>query len=242
MKNLTSKIFITTTLLVSLLESRENPFFPKDGMEDIPYSSNLNSISPPLKRATIKLPSQAREIQKVTLTYKNLDGSVEEQSIELSNSIDWHLPIFISQSYENSSANIVNIKNDVQEVKVAEDKKVDISKKNVINEKHSNKDNFKLLADKQYIKFSEDTKTLKIETKNELMRDFLLVKPHRIVLDFKKIHDSFLQHFSKDNPNSVFKNITIGNHKGYYRVVIELDGFYRYKYEQTSDGFIFKLI
>ena len=41
--------------------------------------------------------------------------------------------------------------------------------------------------------------------------------------------------------NNVFKKIKVGNHKGYYRVVLELDGFYRYKMQKIKDGYLFKL-
>lgn len=225
MGNFLIKCLTLTFLLSSISEARENPFFPKDGMEDITYSSNMNKLAPPLKRATMKLPSNAREIQQVTISYKNLDGSIEEQTIELNNSIDWHLPIFISQSYDTSPEKIINT---AQPQKVLKEE--------------STKKEFELLVNKGYIDISSLDKTLKIDTKNELMRDFLLVKPHRIVLDFKKVNDEFLKQYSKEYPQNVFKSIKLGNHKDYYRVVIELDGYYRYTYEQTDSGYIFKLI
>jgi hypothetical protein len=56
----------------------------------------------PLKRATIAISSQARVIKKVTVEFKNLDGSIESKSIDLDNAIDWHLPLFISQKYTQS--------------------------------------------------------------------------------------------------------------------------------------------
>ena len=36
--------------------------------------------------------------------------------------------------------------------------------------------------------------------------------------------------------NSVFTKIRVGNHDGYYRVVVELDGYYRYKLAKQADG------
>lgn len=206
------KILLTSLFLILSLDARENPFFPADGSKDITYTSNENRTSPPLKRATITLPSQARVIQKVTIEYKNLDGSQESKSIELDNSIDWHLPIFISQSY---SQNLEKKPNKTKKLK------------------------YKKLASIKYASFYASGKNLKIITKDKIIRNFLLVQPHRIVVDFKR--DTSLKSLTKKNKNTIFKKIRIGNHAGYYRAVIELDGYYRYKMSKSSDGYIFTL-
>ena len=39
----------------------------------------------------------------------------------------------------------------------------------------------------------------------------------------------------------LFKKIRVGNHSGYYRVVLELDGYYRYSYKKVLDGYIITL-
>ena len=98
------KILFYILTLAIILEARENPFFPADGEMDIPLTSNLSTKIPALKRATISLPPQARVIQKVTVEYKNLDGSIETKSVTINNAVDWHLPIFISQNYNISTS------------------------------------------------------------------------------------------------------------------------------------------
>jgi len=206
------KFIFLSLLALTSLEARENPFFPVGGEKEIMFSSNLDSSLPPLKRAAISLPTSARVIESVTVAYKNLDGSVEEKSIVLQNTIDWHLPIFISQSY-------------------LQNQETDIQKKQ--------KTNYKEIASIKHAKFLSSGKNLKIITEDTIERDFLLVKPHRIVLDFKK--DTNLKSYVKSNPKSIFKKIRIGNHSGYYRVVIELDGYYRYKFKSTKNGYEFKL-
>ncbi|MDY0238878.1 MAG: AMIN domain-containing protein, partial [Campylobacterales bacterium] len=45
----------------------------------------------------------------------------------------------------------------------------------------------------------------------------------------------------KDNKNSIFSKIRVGNHAGYYRAVIELDGLYRYNMQKIPDGYILNL-
>ena len=206
------KVLLVALLTFMSLESRENPFFPSDGEKDIPYTSNQSTALLPLKRAAISLPTYARVIQSVTINYKNLDGSQESRSIDLDNSVDWHLPIFISQNYSESN-------NDVKAPK--ENKK------------------YKKLTSIKYAGFYSSGKKLKITTKDKIIRNFLLVKPHRIVIDFKK--DVHLKSHIKEFKNNIFSKIRIGNHSGYYRAVIELDGLYRYKMKKVSDGYTFEL-
>ena len=212
-------IFILFLLLTSL-NARENPFFPSNGEKDIPVTSNIDVKLPPLKRATITLPSTARVIEGVTVSYKSLDGSRHSESIELDNSIDWHLPIFISQSYGG-----------IEQKREATEKI-----KKVLKEKSS----YKKIASIKLISFYAKDRSLKVFTKDKMIRNFLLVKPHRIVCDFKR--DTNIKSFIKDtSKNSLFTKIRIGNHDGYYRVVIELDGYYRYRVKEIKDGYMFKL-
>lgn len=202
-------------LLPFVLFARENPFFPAEGEVEMPFSSNISQELVPLKRATLTLPSTARTIEKMSITYKNLDGSIVTKSIQLNNSIDWHLPLFLSQNYGSSS----------------EKTNPEIQK----NEK------FKKLASLKYVSLYAKKREIKLETQDELIRNFLLPKPHRIVCDFKREIEirSFTKTFSK---SAVVKKFRVGNHDGYYRVVIELDGYYRYELEKTDSGYLFKLL
>jgi len=207
-------LYIALLILVSL-NARENPFFPAKGEKDIPYTTNQIQNIEPFKRSSITLPSSARIIKKVTIEYENLDATVEQTSIELKNRVDWHLPIFISQNFADTQF---------------EEKPV--VKKKVTQE-------FKEIASIKYAKFLESSKSLKIITEDKIIRNFLLVKPHRIVLDFKS--DESVNSYSKENKESIFSKIRVGNHAGYYRTVIELDGLYRYNMQKLSDGYILNL-
>jgi len=97
------------------------------------------------------------------------------------------------------------------------------------------------MASLPFISFYAEAKKLKVVTKDKLLRDFLLVKPHRIVCDFSRQIDirSYVKSIKKP---FLFKKIRVGTHKGYYRVVIELDGYYQYKVKKTSSGYIFTLL
>jgi len=212
------RFFLLIFSLFLLLEARENPFFPTVGEQDIPITSNEDRTLPSLKRATLTFPPEARTIQKVTVEYKNLDGSISKKSIVLQNSIDWHLPLFISQNYtlQNNSKKIKNYTNSKKKSRV-----------------------FKKIAGNREVKFSILSKSLKVLTKDKMIRNFLLVNPHRIVMDFKK--DISTKSYIKKFPKSIFKKIRIGNHSGYYRVVVELDGYYRYKLKKEKSAYIFTL-
>jgi len=214
------KVIFVSIFLFIILDARENPFFPSKGEKDIPYTSNQVKKAEPLKQSSITLPSSARVIKKVTIEYENLDASIEKKSIDLDNSIDWHLPIFISQSYSES------------DTKTENDEEVKSPKK-------SKEIKYKEIASIKYAKFLSAQKTLKIITKDKIIRNFLLVNPHRIVLDFKR--DTNLKSYVKDNKSGIFCKVRVGNHSGYYRAVVELDGLYRYTMQTLSDGYVFKL-
>ena len=213
------KVFLITIFLFISIAARENPFFPSEGEKDIPVTSNTGKSLPKLKRATIQLPSYARAIKKVTIEYQNLDGSIENKSTELDNSIDWHLPIFISQSYNEETIKTPIVRKNIS-------KKTKLSYKNIIKIKDAG--------------FYISKNSLKIVTKDKLLRDFLLVQPHRIVMDFKK--EANFRSYIKKIPDSIFTKIRIGNHSGYYRVVIELDGFYRYRLKTIPSGYLVTVI
>jgi len=84
----------------------------------------------------------------------------------------------------------------------------------------------------KFIKFIPNSKSIRVVTKDKMIRNFMLTSPYRIVLDFSR-NTSFKPKFFTIN-EAPFKKIRMGNHDKYYRVVIELDGQYKYKL-QVSD-------
>ena len=219
------RALLITFILTLTIQARENPFFPTKGEVDIPFTSNAKSTLDPLKRATIDIPSNARVIKKVTIDFINLDGTTSSKDISINNSVDWHLPIFISQSIGKiNSAN----KNKISTKRV----------KSVPAAKPKNK-HFTKIYNLGFITFYKKGKELKITTKDLMVRDFLLTSPHRIVLDFKK--DLDIKTKIKTFNSRYFKKISFGAHKDYYRVVIELDCHYRYKKETKKKAYILSL-
>lgn len=190
--------------------SKRKPFFPIVS-DEIPQDSNQYEKDLPLQRVSVQLPSTARTIESVRITYKNLDGSVKEQEVEIQNSIDWHLPIFITQNFQEQT------------------KKISTQEKK----------EYKEIATLPFIKFKIEKNKILLETKDKLLRKFLLVNPHRIVCDFSR--DTDIRSYIKKISHEDVTEIRVGTHKGYYRVVIELDGSYRYTYTKHHSGYLFTL-
>ncbi|MDF1878603.1 AMIN domain-containing protein [Sulfurimonas sp. SAG-AH-194-C20] len=211
------KIFVICLVFISSLSARQNPFFPSKNETDIPFSTNKVLIIEPLKRATITLPSTARTLESVTITYKNLDGSLVSIKESLGNSVDWHLPIFVSQN-------------------IGGDEKKHTSKAVLkVNKK------IRKIASLPFISLYANKNQIKIITKDTLLRNFLLTKPHRIVCDFKR--DISIRSYEKvPKIVSAVKRVRFGNHKNYYRVVIELDGHYKYKLNNTKNTYLINLL
>jgi len=203
-------IFIVMILLLSL-NARENPFFPATTQEDLLNPSSIKKEPTPLKRATLRLPFTARVIEGVSIHYKNIDGSKQSQSIEIENTIDPNLPIFISQNYEGPTLK--------QE------------KKN---------DSYEKIASIKLISFFENDKKLKVLTKDKIIRNFMLTKPNRIVFDLQR-KTNIKSFEKKIAEGSLFTKISIGSHGTYYRVVIAYNGHYKYDLKECKDGYIFTL-
>ena len=82
-------------VVVDFANARENPFEPMSRpQEDTFKSPNAKNY---FKERDIKLPSTARILKTITITYQNIDGSTESKSIDIDEGIDWHFPILLSQ-------------------------------------------------------------------------------------------------------------------------------------------------
>jgi hypothetical protein len=193
------KIVLSLLALISLINARENPFFPSEGVQDLPLSSNSDTARAQLKRSAITLPDSARILKQITIKYQNLDGSIQTKAIELDHNVDWHIPIFISQSYAGdleSKPTDTSVKNLAQAVKLTD-----------------------------FISYRINGSTIELLSDDMVIRDFILINPHRIAIDFKRDTDVKSMNIAlKEKPFSMIK---YGNHGSYYRIVVVLDGKYR---------------
>ncbi|WP_295739766.1 AMIN domain-containing protein [uncultured Helicobacter sp.] len=57
----------------------------------------------PLSSVEFVLPSTARVLKSVQISYQNLDGSIETKTIQLDESIDWHYPLMIAQKAQGAT-------------------------------------------------------------------------------------------------------------------------------------------
>jgi len=224
------KILFILTLLSVLLFSRENPFFPVEGeADDLPLVSNVVEHFDALNTQEIILPDSARVLKEVTLKYQNLDGSIEAKTLKLNSSLDWHLPVKIYQGKLTKKTNI--------------SKKSTVAKSNVKTIKRSKnvekKAKYKKVYHYKFIEFYKMGRFLQVATKDKLLRKMILVNPYRVVLDFKR--DALFLTKTKKLSGKFYKEIRLGNHDGYYRVVLELDGKYRYKLTKKRYGYLVEL-
>jgi hypothetical protein len=74
-----------------------------------------------------------------------------------------------------------------------------------------------------------------IETNDKMIRHFVLVEPFRVVFDFKA-NRNFLTY--NKQLNSFIKKIVIGNHDGFYRVVLYTDGVYKPIIKKVDKGYL----
>ncbi|NOQ30042.1 MAG: AMIN domain-containing protein [Helicobacteraceae bacterium] len=224
-------LLVTVLLFSTILQARENPFLSISTAQELPVSSNIKETFEPLKRASITFPDSARVLKEVIFKYQKLDGEIVEKKLLLNRSIDWHLPVFVSQTMSTSQNSPIKkeiiIIDRVVPAKVIKKKEKKVLKKaNLIKFKKIN-----------FIKFSQlNNKSMQIITNDKILRYFLLTKPHRLVIDLKR-NTSFVTKTKLVN-KIPFKSITLGNHNGYYRVVVALDGQYKIKVEENDKGLL----
>lgn len=97
-----SRIIVWLSVCIVLIYSRENPFesviTPKQGERQI-----LNMHQDPLTDVEFVLPSTARVLKSIEITYQNLDGSMATKIIQIDESIDWHYPLLIAQKAQGAT-------------------------------------------------------------------------------------------------------------------------------------------
>ena len=91
-----------------------------------------------------------------------------------------------------------------------------------------------------FVSFLTHGKELNIITKAKNLKHFAYEK-NKIVLDFAKPPRSFKTRNLKLE-NETFKNVIIGWHDKYFRVVLELDKMHKYKLEAAENGYVLKLL
>lgn len=211
------KAFVILNLVfMSFLFSRDDPFVPlivpKDSIR--PYYGESSVF----EKEEIRLPSNARLIKKIAITYQNIDGSIETKSIDVSGRIDWRMPILISQIFNNKDYKNSNLEDSS---KTPKSTKISSASKNIA---------------KNSI-YKVENNNLFIEYDGDLLRSFIMKNPDRIVLDFALN----LKYYKKNKiilNKPYFKTIRYGLHSDFIRIVVELDGSYIYKTSKINNGLL----
>lgn len=189
-------------VLYCALWARDNPFESVITQKEEEHKPQ-NMHQEPLSSIEFVLPSTARVLKSVQVTYQNLDGSIENKIIQLDENIDWHYPLLIAQKAQGA-------------IYTAENR-------------------FKLGEFEIVINQSK----LFIATRKKLLRDFILPKPYRLVLDIEGVKSN---EFGQIKLNKkYFSDAEISTHEGFYRISIGFDGRYKYQISPQRDGFVISL-
>ncbi|WP_024955487.1 AMIN domain-containing protein [Sulfurospirillum arcachonense] len=203
------------------LFGRENPFKSVETSATTGKAIYKKDTRKIFSDAKIKLPSSARILKSVELHFQNLDGSMGHTNVRIDKKIDWHDELILKKVKDVNQSIVMQ----TQEKTKIEPKKI---------EKQKTKINFKNI-----VSFLIVGKELHIKTKDKKIRDFLVTKPYKIVIDFKRELSFYTKVYNLKINN--FKSITIGKHSGYYRIVVALDGKYLYDLQKEKDGYKFTL-
>jgi hypothetical protein len=85
------KYIVMVFLLLSIsLIARENPFMESNSSKNIAQATLTKDTRGHFSEIKARLPSTARILNTLTLSYQNLDGSIENKSIKVDKKIDWH--------------------------------------------------------------------------------------------------------------------------------------------------------
>lgn len=171
-----NKSILWLGLIVVISFGRDNPFdpliVPKDSIR--PYYGETSVFN----KAEINLPSSARLIKKVEITYQNIDGSIEKQSIDVSGRIDWRMPLTISQIFKENDSNKITKKEDI----TIEDNKIYIKYEGKLLQDFviKEQDKYKIVLDLE--------KNMKYYKLNKIILD----KPYFKAVRYG-LHDNFLR-------------------------------------------------
>ncbi|MBK1991079.1 AMIN domain-containing protein [Campylobacter sp. 2018MI35] len=219
------KLLCVLLFLCAFANAKTNPFDTEQNL------SNNIIIPESFQKEEVKFNSSARILKAITFHYINLDGSESDLNLDINKSIDWHDRYVLTR------------------VKAPDpSKNLDVSV--TIPEKNNSKSDLNtsvsielpIQTDKIYdfIAYTTYKNKIKFNTSDEILSDFSIGNPSKIVLDFKS--DDIQPTKNIRLKDSLFKRIDFGSHKGYYRLVIYLDGKYSYQIQKDSTGYIINLL
>ncbi len=233
-------------LSLLFLAARENPFKPIIDNTVLPVTSNKIEKAPPFRKVKVQLPVDARVLTSVAIYYQSLDGSIKKEIVAIDRSVDWHNPIVITQAETEKSRKTKSPKQAVSKTESSVSKKSH-KKPSAGKKPHRAKEKQSVAASLKTVEYSPlpfvslkfEKHSIRIVTGDEKIRAFHLTNPFKVAVDFRRKAAFLTKHRTLETPP--FKAVDIGNHKGYYRVVITFDAPYRYTISKIADGYIISL-
>ena len=234
-----TKIASFLLLCMACVCARENPFEMADASITEGKATQIEEKRTNFESATLKLPSSARILKSVSITFQNLDGSISEEVQGIDKDVDWHNTLMLQ-----SLKNVLNKPQDETPIALpistpTSTKKSDLStpKKDVININVHHKSNEFVFSD--FMRLDINDKQLKILTPDTKVRDFLISDPYKIVVDFQRVSSFATKTLSLQK--TPYMSASLGNHDNFYRIAITLDGQYRYDIQKVEDGYLISL-
>lgn len=231
------KFILIASCAIALL-ARENPFVPDDINVTTLDSTNVSENAPKLDRVIANFPSDARELVSATFSYKSIDGSIKQKVVDINASFDWHDDIIISSQLPVTTEATLDLDDSI--ATTDEQTKQAVAKApKPLSVLPKMEPPLKSVSFMDFIKFDIFNSKIEIISRDEMIRDFIINKPNKIVMDFSRSSDFATKNIKIDK--GPLKKATIGAHKGYYRVVLFLDGNYHYAIRQSGNGYTLTL-
>ncbi|TKX30873.1 AMIN domain-containing protein [Campylobacter aviculae] len=216
-----TRILAIFLICTSFLNAEENPF---------KMEQNVSMIVPPdFQKEDVKFNSNARILKSITFNYIKLDGSEDSLNVDVNKSIDWHDTYTIVRSKSPDPSKVLDVS-----VTIPEN-----SSKQESNTTANIEIPLQISKIYDFISYAVYKNKIKLNTSDEIISDFSVGNPSKIVMDFKS--DSVKPTKNIRLKNSIFKRIDFGSHKGYYRLVIYLDGTYNYNIQKDATGYMVNL-
>jgi len=205
--------YLSIILFISVFcFGRDNPFVPAN---NITKFTHVNKKKMNFEDVKIQLPNSARILKSIEVVYQNLDGSVDKKVKIIDKKIDWHDELIFTKTVKGKEKAITQMI------------------------PRSTQEQARKYSFKDFIKFEVTKKSFKIITKDIKIRDFLVNKPYKVVVDFKRDANFLTKRFMINMPP--FISVVLGNHDKYYRVAIKLDGQYVYTLRKVKGDYIITL-
>ena len=207
-----------------LFAANDNPFAPPQELSKELYEDQF-------ERKEVIFNSDARILKKINITYITLDGSEKSIDLDINESIDWHDTYAFVRAKSPQATPMLDAPITTPEqfsLLTEESTTLDVEIPS---------DNGKL---EDFISFASYKTKIKLLTQDEMIGNFVVGNPSKIVLDFKN-SANFISKNLRLKMGSPFNRLALGSHKGYYRLVVYLDGKYNYNIEKDASGYIVNL-